>query len=253
MTSADRFLRRTLRVLPDVAVVLGSGLGHADLGHETARIPYAKIPGFPRPRVPGHPGALSLIGRAAVLRGRVHYYEGRPLEEVVEPVRALARLGARTLILTNAAGGIAPGLRPGDLMGIADHLNLLGANPLRGAPTFMDLTRVYDAELLRRAEAEARRLGFRLKRGVYAAVPGPTYETPAEVRMLRRLGADAVGMSTVPEAIAGAHAGMKVLALSLITNRAAGAGRPVSHEEVLERARISGERSAALLRALLQG
>lgn len=252
MTSSERYLRRALRVLPDTAVVLGSGLGHADLGHESLRLRYAQIPGFPRPRVPGHPGTLSMIGRVAVLRGRIHYYEGHSLKEVVEPVRVLARLGVRTLILTNAAGGIAAGLKPGDLMGIVDHLNLMGGNPLRGAPTFADLTRVYDPALLKRAEAAAKLLGFKLKKGVYAAVPGPSYETPAEVAMLRRLGADAVGMSTVPEAIAAAHAGMKVLALSLISNRAAKAGRPVSHDEVLERARVSGVRTAALLRGILK-
>jgi len=252
MSPAERYLRRALRVPPTTAVVLGSGLGQADLGPEAARIPYARIPGFLRPRVSGHPGALSMVGRTAVLRGRVHYYEGHPLEEVVEPIRTLARLGVRTLILTNAAGGIAAGLRPGDLMGIVDHLNLMGVNPLRGTTAFADLTRVYDRALLRRAEAVGKGLGFRLKKGVYAAMPGPSYETPAEVRMLRRLGADAVGMSTVPEAIAAAHEGMKVLAISLITNRAAGAGRPVSHEEVLERARRSGARTAALLRGLLR-
>jgi purine-nucleoside phosphorylase len=252
MGRAEAFLRRALPALPDTAVVLGSGLGGADLGPERARLPYARIPGFPRPRVPGHPGVLSLVGRAAVLRGRVHYYEGHPMEDVVAPVLALARLGVRRVILTNAAGGIADGLRPGDLMGIVDHLNLMGANPLRGAPAFADLTRVYDRDLLRRAEAVARRLGFRLKRGVYAAMGGPSYETPAEVRMLRRLGADAVGMSTVPEAIAASAAGLKVLALSLITNRAAGAGRPVSHAEVLARAGEAGARTAALLRGLLQ-
>lgn len=253
MTPGEKFLRRAFRVLPDSAVVLGSGLGHADLGHESARIPYAKIPGFPRPRVPGHPGALSLVGRCAVLRGRVHYYEGHAMDEVLAPVRLLARLGVRTLILTNAAGGIAPGLKPGDLMGIVDHLNLMGRNPLRGGPTFTDLSAVYDVELLRRAAAVARRLGFALKKGVYAAVPGPTYETPAEVRMLRRLGADAVGMSTVPEAIAGVQAGMRVLGISLITNKAATAGRRVSHDDVLQRAREAGGRAAALLRGLLQG
>lgn len=246
-------LRRLLKIVPDTVLVLGSGLGSADLGPERVRVSYADVPGFPKPRVPGHPGVLSLVGRTAVLRGRVHYYEGHSLAEVVEPILRLARLGARRLILTNAAGGIAPGLAPGDLMGIRDHLNLMGANPLRGGPHFTDLTRVYDPELLKRAARAARSLGFRLKTGVYAAVQGPSYETPAEVRMLRRLGADAVGMSTVPEAIAGAHAGMAVLALSLITNRAAGAGRPVSHAEVLERARRSGARTAELLRALLQG
>ncbi len=242
-----------LRPPPTTAVVLGSGLGDADLGPESRRIPYAKIPGFPKPRVPGHPGVLCLVGRTAVLRGRAHFYEGRSMEDVVAPVRWLVQQGVKTLILTNAAGGIAPGLKPGDLMGIEDHLNLMGANPLRGTPGFVDLTTVYDRDLLRRAEAVAKRLGFRLKRGIYAAMPGPSYETPAEVRMLRRLGADAVGMSTVPEAIAAAALGMRVLAVSLITNRAAGAGRPVSHAEVLARGREAAGRTSALLRGLLQG
>jgi purine-nucleoside phosphorylase len=245
-------LGRALPEPPDCVVVLGSGLGKADLGPERVRIPYAKLPGFPRPSVAGHEGVLSFVGRTAVLRGRAHWYEGRTMDEVTHPVRALARLGARTLILTNAAGGIAPGLRPGDLMAFTDHLNLMGANPLRGKADFVDLTEVYDPALRARAERSARRLGFRLKRGVYAAVSGPTYETPAEVRMLRRLGADAVGMSTVPEAVAGRAEGMRVLALSLISNRAAGLLKgPLSHREVLAEGARGAERTASLLRALI--
>lgn len=237
---------------PDRVVVLGSGLGQADLGPERVRIPYAKLPGFPRPSAAGHEGVLSMIGRTVVLRGRAHWYEGRTMEEITAPVRALARLGARTLILTNAAGGIAPGLRPGDLMAITDHLNLMGANPLRGSADFVDLSEVYDPALRRAAERAARTLGFRLKRGVYAAVSGPSYETPAEVRMLRRLGADAVGMSTVPEAVVGRAEGMRVLGLSLIANRAAGLSRaPLSHREVLAEGARSAARTARLLRLLM--
>lgn len=238
---AAAFLKSRLSPAPRIAVVLGSGLGDLDLGRVDVDLPYARIPGFPRVRVAGHPGRLSLVGPAAILRGRVHYYEGHDLDEVVRPVRALAALGVKTVILTNAAGGLNPRLRPGDLMAITDHINLMGANPLRGGPSFVDMTGVYDVPKLRG-----------LKRGVYAAVPGPSYETPAEVRMLRRLGADAVGMSTVPEAIAARQAGLRVIGLSLITNVAAGAGKPVSHAEVLETARRARSRMASVLSSILQ-
>lgn len=234
-------LQRLLPAAPRVAVILGSGMGDLDLGPVRREIPYTRIPGFPRVRVAGHPGHLSLIGPAVILRGRVHFYEGYSLDEVVRPIRVLARLGVQTVVLTNAAGGVNPTLKPGDLMAISDHINLLGANPLRGGPNFLDLTRVYEP---------IRASG--LKRGVYAAVPGPTYETPAEVRMLRALGADAVGMSTVPEAIAARQAGLKVLGISLITNAAAGlTKKPVSHAEVLETAARSRSRMTALLRRIL--
>src|SRR6185436_12213713 len=197
------------------------------LGDSSVEVPYAKIPGFPRVRVAGHPGRLSLVGSAAILRGRVHFYEGHSMDEVVRPVRVLARLGVARVILTNAAGAVNRSLRPGDLMAIMDHLNLMGVNPLRGGARFVDLTSVYDTAGLRG-----------MKRGVYAAMAGPSYETPAEIRMLRRLGADAVGMSTVPEAIAAREAGMTVTAISVITNAAAGTTKsPVSHEEVLATAK----------------
>jgi purine-nucleoside phosphorylase len=248
------FLRRKLPAPPRAAVVLGSGLGAAALGRPGVTVPYRSIPGFPRTSVPGHPGALSLVGRTAVLRGRVHFYEGFDLEAVTRPVRALALLGVRTVVLTNAAGGIAPGLRAGDLLLIRDHLNLMGANPLRGRARFVDLSDAYDPELRRRALAAAKRAGIRLRPGVYAALPGPSYETPAEVRMLRRLGADAVGMSTVPEAIAARAAGMRVLGISIIANAAAGAGKGgVSHEEVLRETERASDRLARLLRGILAG
>jgi purine-nucleoside phosphorylase len=240
---AAAFLRRKLPQLPRLAVVLGSGLGDLDLGLPSIEIPYTAIPGFPKVRVKGHPGRLSLIGRAAILRGRVHSYEGHPLEDVVRPVRVLAALGAARLVLTNAAGGIRRSLRPGTLMVITDHLNLMGVNPLRGGAHFVDLTGVYETGL-----AALRGL----PRGVYAAMAGPSYETPAEVRMLRTLGADAVGMSTVPEAIVARHAGTKVLGISLITNAAAGTTRKgVSHAEVLETAERARTKMAALLRRIL--
>lgn len=246
MTAAEAaasYLRRRLPSLPRTAVILGSGMGDLDLGRASLEIPYARIPGFPRVRVAGHPGRLSIVGRSAILRGRVHFYEGRSMDEVVHPVRVMARLGVRTLILTNAAGAVNRRLKPGDLMAITDHLNLMGASPLRGGAHFVDLTRVYDASPLRG-----------LKRGVYAAMAGPSYETPAEIRMLRRLGADAVGMSTVPEAIAARQAGLRVIGISVITNAAAGTTKaPLSHAEVLETAAGARSKMAALLGRILAG
>lgn len=251
---AADFLAKRLTARPEIAVILGSGLGEVTVDRPSARIPYERIPGFPRPSVAGHSGVLTLEGRAAILRGRVHAYEGRRLEEIVRPVRVMASLGARTLVVTNAAGAVNPAFRPGDLMLIADHLNLMGVNPLRGGPNFVDLSRAYDPDLRRLAARGARRLKFRLREGVYAAMAGPSYETPAEVRMLRRLGADAVGMSTVPEVIAAVHAGMRVLGVSIITNPGAGLSRrPLSHDEVLAETRRAGGKLEALLSEILAG
>jgi purine-nucleoside phosphorylase len=216
-------------------------MGDLDLGRPSIEIPYERIPGFPRVKVAGHPGRLSLVGPAAILRGRVHYYEGYSMDEVVRPVRVMARLGVKTVVLTNAAGAVSRTLRPGDLMAITDHLNLIGVNPLRGGAHFTDLTGLYETRGL-----------VGLKRGVYAAMAGPAYETPAEIRMLRRLGADAVGMSTVPEAIAARQAGLRVVGISVITNAAAGTTKaPVSHAEVLKTAAGARTRMAALLRKII--
>jgi purine-nucleoside phosphorylase len=234
---AARALRGLLPDLPRGVIVLGSGLGDLDLGPSACDVSYLKIPGFPRARVSGHPGRLSLVGRTAVLRGRAHYYEGHTMDEVVRPIRVMAALGATAVVLTNAAGALHRSLRPGDLMVVRDHLNLMGENPLRGGARFLDLTRVYDTKGLRG-----------LRTGVYAAMPGPTYETPAEVRMLRRLGADAVGMSTVPEAIAAREAGLRVIAISVITNLAAGlTPRALSHAEVLRTAAQARKKLVPLL------
>lgn len=250
---AAAFLRRRLGGGLRNVVLLGSGLGDLGLGPAEVEIPYGRIPGFPRPSVAGHPGVLTRTGGTAVLRGRAHLYEGFSADEVALPVRALASLGAEVLYVTNAAGAVNPAFRPGDLMLIEDHLNLTGANPLRGRGAFVDLSRAYDPDLRRRAVRAARALGLPLRRGVYAAVAGPSYETPAEVRMLRRLGADAVGMSTAPEVIAAAAEGMKVVGLSLVTNRAAGlSSKPVSHEEVLETTRRAGGRLGRLLAEILR-
>jgi purine-nucleoside phosphorylase len=229
-------------------MVLGSGFhGVAEELRVAAKIPYKDLPGFPRAAVSGHTGEL-LVGSlggapVAVLSGRSHYYEGHTMETVTFPVRVLAALGIKDLLLTNAAGGINSRFRPGDLMIIRDHINLMGMNPLRGPaveglPRFVDMTEPYSGKLSRLLERASRKVSVRLRRGVYLAVPGPSYETPAEIRAFARLGADAVGMSTVPETIVARQCGMNVAGLSCITNLAAGrSGQPLSHAEVLETAR----------------
>lgn len=242
---------------PSVGVVLGSGLGA--FGDTLAtRIPYESLPGMPRSTVVGHAGNLCLgrVGGATVacLQGRVHAYEGHPASRVVFGVRLLARLGCRAVLLTNAAGGIRGELRPGDLMLLRDHLNLSGTSPLVGpnddavGPRFPDLSKAYDPAIAEAAREAARESGVRLREGVYAAMLGPSYETPAEVKMLRALGADAVGMSTVAEVIALRHMGVRVGAISCITNLAAGISKtPLDHREVEETARQTRETFVALL------
>jgi purine-nucleoside phosphorylase len=233
---------------PKVGVVLGSGLGgFADALEERTAIPFGEIPHFPASTVAGHGGAL-VLGRSggvpvAVMKGRVHHYEGYPLQDVVFPVRVLGRLGVRTLVVTNAAGGINTLFAPGELMVIEDHVNLIG-NPLLGpnedalGPRFPDMSEAYDRRLRDAAEAACVAVGVRCHRGVYVGMTGPSYETPAEIRMARVLGADAVGMSTVPEVIAARHMGIRVAGLSCITNMAAGVSdRKLDHAEVLETGR----------------
>jgi purine-nucleoside phosphorylase len=260
--AAARVRRRT-SVQPRLALVLGSGFGGvAALLRDPERISYADLPGFPTPTVPGHAGEL-LVGLhrgvpLAILNGRVHFYEGRSLAEVTYPVRVLAAWGVRDLVLTNAAGGIHPRFRPGDFMLLRDHINSMGDNPLRGPDwpghsRFVDLTRAYDPELGRGLTLAARAAGIRLHRGVYVAVSGPSYETPAEIRAFARLGADAVGMSTVPEVIVARQCGLRVAAVSCITNLAAGRSRrPLSHQEVLEQSRRITRQAAAWIDAFLQ-
>jgi purine-nucleoside phosphorylase len=238
--------RSTLR--PLTAIVLGSGLADfVERISEGITIAYGDIPHWPRARVAGHPGTLTvghLGGQPVVVcAGRVHFYEGHTLRTVVFPVRVLARLGVRHLLLTNAAGGINPRFAPGTLMVIDDHVNLFGTNPLVGAnderigPRFPDMTEVYSKRLRAAADETARDLATPIAHGIYAGVHGPSYETPAEIRYLRTIGADAVGMSTVPEAIAARHAGLEVFGLSCITNMAAGLlGRPLDHQEVMDTA-----------------
>lgn len=250
---AAAFVRRTVGGEPPrIGLVLGSGLGAlADEMSDAERLPYSDIPHQPTSAVAGHAGRLCIgeLGgvRVACLQGRVHAYEGHALPRVVFGVRLLAELGCGVVLLSNAAGGIAEGLRAGSLMRIVDHLNLMGDSPLRGesarGPRFPDMSQAYDPELARLCEQAARETGVRLEQGVYAGLLGPSYETPAEIRMLRTLGADAVGMSTVPEVIALRQLGTRVGAVSCITNLAAGLGvGPLSHSEVeATAAQVRGE------------
>jgi len=242
---AAAWVRGRTDLQPVLGLVLGSGLAAVgdDLAQSVA-VPYAEIPELPISTVEGHPGRLvvGLLGGipVAALEGRVHGYEGVSADDQAFGVRLLARLGARSLVLTNAAGAVNPDLGPGDLVRIVDHLNLSGQNPLCGpndsriGPRFPDMSEPYDRRLAAALDGCARTLGIELASGVYACVAGPSYETPAEVRMLRTLGADLVGMSTVPEVIAARHMGIPVAAISVVANRAAGlAPRPLSHAEVL--------------------
>jgi purine-nucleoside phosphorylase len=246
VAAVQRRLPRGSAAEPLVGLVLGSGLGgFADSLLDKIEIPYSEVPYLLAPSVAGHAGRLCFgnIGKAKALclQGRVHLYEGHDEADVVFGCRLLAALGCRAVLLTNAAGGIREDLTPPSLMLITDHLNLTGRNPLSGAGhAFVDLTRTYDADLRAAAHLAARDAGITLREGVYAGVLGPSYETPAEIRMLRALGADAVGMSTVMEAIALRHAGVRVGAMSCITNLAAGlSGSVLSHSDVQEMARRS--------------
>ena len=250
--TAAAYLRDRLPEAPEIALVLGSGLGGlADRIENPVYIPYGEVPGFPISTAPGHAGrfvAGKLAGRSVLcMQGRFHYYEGHDMAAIVLPVRVIKALGCRALILTNAAGGVNFDFSVGDFMLITDHINFMGANPLRGAnddeigSRFCDMSRVYDADLQKLARTVAAEKCLTLREGVYLGYMGPSYETPAEIRAFRTLGADAVGMSTVPEAIAASHCGLPVLAMSLITNMAAGmTGKRLSGDEVIEIANRRG-------------
>jgi purine-nucleoside phosphorylase len=263
MREAVRFLESRTVLRPRVAVVLGSGLGaFAEELSEPAEIPYAEIPGWPCATAVGHAGRL-VFGRigavpVAVMAGRVHLYEGYTPAQVTFGVRVLGSLGVRTVVFTNAAGGINLGLERGGLVLISDHINLQGSNPLVGpnddalGPRFPDMSEAYARELRAIAHETGSELGIRLAEGVYAAVLGPSYETPAEIRYLRAIGADLVGMSTVPEVIAANHMGMRVLGISCVTNMAAGIlPQRISHAEVLETGEMVRGTLVKLLKALL--
>jgi purine-nucleoside phosphorylase len=260
---ASAFILAKTKLRPKVALVLGSGLGaFGDALASATRIPYDKIPGFPRSTVQGHAGAL-VIGKSgdvpvAVMQGRVHLYEGYSSREVVFPMRVLGRMGIRSAILTNAAGAINRDYSQGALVVIVDHINLQGANPLIGpnderfGPRFPDMTQAYWRPYREVALAEAGRLGMKLHEGVYAALSGPSFETPAEIRYLKTIGADLVGMSTVPEVIVATQMGIRVLGISCATNMAAGIlDQPLTHAEVIETGeRVKGQ-FIALLRAVI--
>ena len=262
---AARIIRSRTDVEPRIAIVLGSGLGgFADDFEDAVGIPYEDVTGFMRSTAQGHAGRL-VAGKVdgvpvLAMQGRVHYYEGYSLEEVTFPIRTFKLLGIKTLVLTNAAGGINVELTQGALMVISDHLNLMGNNPLRGpnddrfGPRFPDMTAVYSPELQALVVEEAKAIGVEVRRGVYGALAGPSYETPSEIHLLRNLGADAVGMSTVPEAIVARHMGMEVLGISCITNMAAGiSDEPINHEEVMATGDRVRETFTELLRRVLAG
>jgi purine-nucleoside phosphorylase len=260
---ASRFVLARTNLRPRIAVVLGSGLGaFADELRDATAIPYEEIPHFPKSTAIGHAGRL-VVGKLddlplAVMQGRVHLYEGYSASEVAFPIRTLARMGVRAVVLTNAAGGINPQYGKGALVLLRDHINLTGQNPLTGPNDdrlglrHPDMTDAYNAQLRYLALQEAQRLGDKIFEGTYAAVPGPSFETPAEIRFLRTIGADLVGMSTVPEVIAARHMGLEVLAISCVTNLAAGiSGGKITHDEVLETGERVRGKFLALLRAVL--
>jgi purine-nucleoside phosphorylase len=261
--AAAKFIQKQTKLRPKIALVLGSGLGaFADEFSSATKIPYAKIPHFPQSTAVGHAGQL-VIGKVdgvevAGMQGRVHLYEGYSAKDVTFPVRVFSRMGVKAVILTNAAGGIRHDFVQGRLVVIRDHINLQGVNPLVGpndekfGSRFPDMTNAYDKQFREAAVAEGNRLNLGLGEGIYAALPGPSYETPAEIRYLRTIGADLVGMSTVPEVIVARHCGIRVLGISCVTNAAAGIlDQPLHHLEVLETAeRVKGQ-FISLLKAVI--
>jgi purine-nucleoside phosphorylase len=261
--SAAQYLLSQTPIRPKIGLVLGSGLGaFADQLSGAARIPYAQIPGFPRSTAIGHAGQM-VIGKAgeipvAVMQGRVHLYEGYSVQEVTYPMRVFGRMGIGAVVITNAAGGINVKYQQGALVVISDHINLQGDNPLVGpnddrfGVRFPDMTRAYSRGYAKAAQEEAVKLGIALDQGAYAGLLGPSYETPAEIRYLRTIGADLVGMSTVAEVIVARHMGIKVLAISCVTNMAAGIlDQPLSHQEVMDTGEKVRTQFEALLKAVL--
>lgn len=257
------FVKNNISIMPEIGVILGSGLG--DLAEEIENkeiIKYSDIPNMPASTIKGHKGQFvvgTLKGKKVIMmQGRVHYYEGNKMSDVVLPVYIMKQLGVKNLIVTNAAGGVNENYNPGDLMLIEDHINFSFNNPLIGendeeiGPRFPDMSQAYSKKLIMLAEEEAKKLGFSFQNGVYAMMTGPCYETPAEIRMLRKLGADAIGMSTVPEVIAANHCGIKVLGISCITNMAAGIlEQPLNHKEVIETSNKVRAEFISLLKSIL--
>lgn len=261
---AAEFIKSKFPEKPDIGLILGSGLGaYADSFPEPVIIPYDKIPHFPQSTVVGHKGRLVFQRfeecSVVAMQGRFHYYEGYTMEQVTFPVRVMGMLGIQRLIITNASGGVNPEFKPGDLMLITDHINLMGLNPLRGphyqefGERFPDMSKAYNPEDSAVFEAVAEKLNIPLKKGVYVAMSGPSYETPAEIRMAQIMKADAVGMSTVPEAIAATQMGIRVSGVSCVTNMAAGLpGAKLSHEDVMETAERVRKQFIALIDGVIQ-
>lgn len=263
MEEAKSFIRAQISEAPQIGLILGSGLGElAEDIQDAVRIPYESIPHFPVSTVEGHAGQL-VTGRlqnktVIAMQGRFHYYEGYSMQEVTFPVRVMKALGVQQLIVTNACGGMNPAFKPGDLMIIKDHLNLTGANPLIGGnepalgPRFPDMSRAYTPELLALVHETAQSLGIEVQQGVYAGISGPNYMTPAELTMLRTLGGDAVGMSTVPEVIVASHMSMQVIGISCVTDMAIGEElEPLSHEQVIEVANRTKPRFIKLVKEIV--
>lgn len=263
ISEAIKTIREKVDYKPEFGLVLGSGLGFlADEASEEVSFSYRELPHFPRSTVEGHAGRLILgkyAGKSvAIMQGRFHYYEGYSLSDITFPIRVMASLGVKVLVVTNAAGGINPHFETGDLMLISDHINLFGDNPLRGpnlsefGPRFPDMTNAYCPILRRQANKAAMEKGILLREGVYAGVVGPSYETPAEIRFLKTIGADAVGMSTVPEVIVAVHSGLKVLGISCITNMAAGLSHSrLDHQEVISAAKNAQDRLLTVVKGFL--
>jgi purine-nucleoside phosphorylase len=262
-SNTARWIKTRYPLEPSVGIILGSGLSHlSDKIGVKLTIPYGEIPGFPVSTVEGHEGSLvfgTFAGKEVVaMKGRFHFYEGYSMQEIILPIRVMKMLGVKLLVISNAAGGVNPSFNIGDIMLITDHINLMGTNPLIGknidtlGPRFPDMSAVYDPEMLAVASDVAKNLHINVQTGVYAAVSGPTYETPAEYRYIRSIGADAVGMSTVPEAIAARHMGMKILAMSVITDLGVdGHIQEISHEEVIRAASAAEPSLTAIIQAVL--
>jgi purine-nucleoside phosphorylase len=258
IAEAAAALKRHIHFQPKIGIILGSGLDAlTDEIEEAVRIRFADIPHFPVSSVDGHRGEV-VAGRLCgaslfALSGRVHFYEGYSMQQVVFPIRVMAAFGVKTVIVASAVGAVNESYRPGDIVAISDHINLIGDNPLRGSSNFVDLTEAYSRQLRDLAQAVADKLDIRLQSGVYVALSGPCYETPAEIRALRSLGADIVGMSTVPEVIMANSLGMRVLGFSMVTNKGAGmSAKPLSHQDVIKTSKNESEKFIALVKGIIE-
>lgn len=255
--------QKTSNFKPEIGIILGSGLGDFVDNFESVSMPYSEIPGFETSTIQGHAGKLVFAKisdkNVVLMQGRYHFYEGHLMQSIAYPIKIMKKLGVKTLIITNAAGAINKKFKPADLMIITDHINLMGTNPLIGAndeefgTRFPDMSEVYKKDLIKIAKKSAKETKIKIQKGIYAACTGPSYETPAEIKMLRKIGADAVGMSTAPEAVVANYCGINVLGISCLTNYAAGIQKtPLSHSEVIESANIAKEKFQSLLLNILE-